>query len=190
MAADCEHDGVGLTSLNEGVLQQERIGVSAVVLAVDGSLVDRLRLTSQASFVGREGHSLEGNAVRGHVVAGWDSNNVTNNKFLSIKGHYLAVTSNSGGSDILLGLQFLELLLLDIVVGGVDGQNDSNGDENGYAFNPSLGDTFVDDTEDEGYGGGSDEDLEDEVFEVFDEQLPEGLNFAWQAFIVAKPKII
>ena len=66
------------------------------------------------------------------------------------------------------GIEFLELLLFQIVVYGGDGDDDHDGDKNRYTLNPSLGDTLSPDTENQGdYGCGA-EDLEHLVLEVLD----------------------
>ena len=69
-----------------------------------------------------------------------------------------------GGGD---GVEFLELLFLDVVVSGGDCDDDDDGDQNRGALHPSVGQTFGENSQDQRYHCGSAENTKHLVVEVF-----------------------
>ena len=114
--ANSAHNCSCLSSHGQGVLEEERIWAISVVFICDVSLVKLKCLAGETRFVSGEGDGFDSKAICWDVVTCGDCDDITDNKLFSIDCHDLSITDYSCGSNILFGLEILELLFFDVIV--------------------------------------------------------------------------
>lgn len=66
-----------------------------------------------------------------------------------------------------------------VIVSGVDNNNNEEGDHDGGSFEETFWNPMLDDTNDQGYNGGTTENSIDWVLKVFNDQFTYGFNLWW-----------
>jgi len=100
-------------------------------------------LTGERTLLGSDVDGVDENDISGKSLAVFDLDEISNNELLGVNGGGVAITDNDSSGLVLLSLQFLELLLLDVVVSGRDGSNNHDSEHNGGSVNPSMGKSLL-----------------------------------------------
>ena len=97
-----------------------------------------------------------------------------------VNGALCSVTCDSGSHHVTLGLELLELLFLDPVVGNSDNDDDADGDDDGCAINPAVGPAILVDTDRHGGHGSNAQDSHNGIIEALDDHITDGSDGSLQ----------
>ena len=184
------YDGLASTSLNKSGLEKEWVGVVWVGFTSAWFLPDWLWLSGEVSFIGGEIICCDHNTVSWNSVSSWDFDDVSNDKLRGINSFLLSITDNSGCHNITLGLEFLELLLLDPVVGNSDNDNDTDGNDNGGSIDPTMGPAIFVDSDSHREDSCHTKDSHDSVIKALDDHITDGpdSSFQWNISSISKQR--
>ena len=182
---DSHHDGGTGASLDECGLEQEGVGVVSVGLSGAGFLSDGLRFSSEVGLVGGEVVGCDDDAVGRHGVTSWDLDDVSYDELRGIDGALGPIAVYPSGHNVTLGLELLKLLLLDIVVGDSNHDDDADGDDDGGTIDPAMGPAVLVDADCHGGNGSHAQDSHDGIVEALDDHITDGPDGSLQRNILS-----
>lgn len=125
-------------------------GVDISVIEVGGDFFGHgVWLSGQGRLVGHDSVGLDDDTINGEDFSGFDEENISDDEVEVGDILDLAISEDVDFSHFGGGLlQFSELFVLHVAVCSSNGDDDDDGNEDGESFEPTLFDTFSDDSED------------------------------------------